>query len=172
MVRQDVLDARDVIGTDLVTWAQELDMGDLDVTTHADLALWLAERPQRVRSHAAADEIADAFAEDARLIVRLTDRIPERRPVGMCACGKPLAAALDAKATRCRWCGTTTDVAAWRDGMIEQAGDYWLERSEVVALLGVKPATLRSWIHRREIEPDHLGRVKICDVQALVRRGA
>lgn len=172
ILSQPVIDARDVIGTDLVTWARELDMGDLDETEHADIARWLADRVQRVRTHAAADEIVDAFAEDARLISRLTDRIPERRPIGQCACGSSLTATLGAKTIRCRDCGTTFDVARWREVMIERASDYWLHRDEVVTLLSVKRGTLRSWIHRRELEPDHLGRVKIADVQALVRRGA
>ena len=166
-----VSDARSVVGNDLVTWARELDMGDLDVTEHADLARWLAARVQRIRSHTAADEIADAFYEDARLVSRLTDRRPDRRPVGQCACGKALTATLDASTTACSSCGTTYDVAGWVDARMDDAEDYWLTRDEIVTLLGVNRGTLRSWIHR-ELTPDADGRLRIGDVRRLMTRSA
>lgn len=170
----------------LQSWVRELDLGDLVIDQRGCWcepyracrgwrrvsipddpklwALWLSRRIQRVRGHAASDEICAEFEYCRTLLRRAIDAPPDLVTCGRCPiCGGDVLARRGDIEGICRRCEQSGVVSALpvdssRAGMWDQVPSMELTRNLIMQALpmyGVrlKPATFRQWVHRGKIRP-------------------
>lgn len=120
------------------------------------------ETPERVTRLELAFKTAD----------RARDSAPERRVIGTCSCGRPLATARTEGTVECRHCGARWDVAGTLEDRTERVRHREVSPKEAEAYIRLAykaklPAeTVRSWIKRGDLErvwPDS-ERVRLGDV--------
>jgi hypothetical protein len=179
------------VGNTLSTWIRELDFGDT-----RDLAgnirawcHWLADRVERIRGHAAAEQILDEITYQVSDVRRAIDAHAETIYCGTCdICGKDLYAPREAAEAVCRWCvwaglDARYPVESRRAGMLEQAKAKHLPRGDILRAipslyrLQVNAATFRTWIHRGQLRPvettaDGVPLYRVGDVVALAEQTA
>lgn len=111
---------------------------------------------------------AQDLAEALRTARRCMDRAPERRVIGVCECGVPLATHRTAGTITCRSCEREWDVAATMEGRDRDAQDVEGTPAEIASyftrVLGAKltEAQVRKWAAREIIHAvGERGRAKL-----------
>lgn len=156
--REKAVKAATYVHNQLTTWVRELSMGDdVGLANNARaLSRWLADRIERIRGHAAFDEIADEIAYCCQIMRQLIDR-----PVDMIFCGKcevcggeNYAQKGKAQATcrRCKSVGVETvyEPAARREWLLSQVEEQQATVAMCATLLAtfgleVKASTIQNW---------------------------
>lgn len=142
----------------LATWVIELDMGDtegLGDNVRA-LALWLKDRVQRIRAHAAAEEACDEFAYCVQIMTRYVDRPADLDFCGTCeVCGKDRYSRHGAVEGVCRGCKaagieTIYDPVGSRGALLARARDEHQTVAKCAMVLAsfglpVKAKTIQNW---------------------------
>lgn len=170
----------------LQSWVRELDMGDLYLDQRGcwcrpyractgtrrivlgddpvQWCAWLIKRTERIRSHAASDEIASEFAYCRQLLTRAIDRPGDRVFCGRCeVCGQEVYADRGDVQATCRRCAhagieSALPVESARSDMWAEAASRLIPRRLIMDSLHVygkpvKPATWRQWIARGHLRP-------------------
>lgn len=122
-----------------------------------ELAAWTARRLSVAARH---PEIADYHAGLLRAVsvgVRCIDRAPERRVIGVCNCGRPLATEHSSGTLACPHCQTPWAIEEWvayRDDLLLDAVATTGELIEVLRSrwgYDVKRKTVESWVQRKQL---------------------
>lgn len=150
-----------------------------------DITRWLLKRFDRLVMHPAAEEAVDGIVSTVRATIRLIDRPPVLWFAGPCTaagCTADLYAKTDAPRVQCRKCGTSYDVVArrqWLLDAIEDALFHAAGAAHVLTCLGwpCSGERIRQWAHRGRLAPhgvDGQGRpvYRVGDVRELLVEAA
>ncbi len=127
------------------------------VTEAEQVAVWLADHVEHVRSHPAADEMITEIADAIARCRMAVDKAPDLKPVGPCpTCATQLRAEKGDSWVRCPACGEQCDVERLLVRTLASADDVLMTVDELVAVLReigepVPVGTIRSWISRRRL---------------------
>lgn len=173
----------------LVSWArlvvEERPAGSPD---DVGLPLWLVGQVEWLRHHPAGVEAVTEVSGAVTAVLRIIDRPPERRWLGLCEaptelglCEAVIEALPEDHAVTCRGCGHVHDVDERVSRMLAAVDDQLWHASMMARQLSwmlgeaVKPELLRKWAERKRLLPhglDGSGRplYRVGDVRDLLRR--
>lgn len=122
-----------------------------------DLAAWTARRLSVAARHPEIGEYHAGLLRAVFVGMRCIDRAPERRVIGVCDCGRPLATERSSGTMTCPHCRTEWVIDEWvsyRDGLLLDAVASTGELIEVLRSrwgYDVKRKTVESWVQRKQL---------------------